>query len=1397
MTIANNWRITFLPHSSYTTVRMSDVHMLDATGAVITATHTVVLAGKNGVWADAEIEDGNTNQSLEFLMSTMPLPNVIFNFASPQEVVGVQIYSSNDTDGSAVTLAPVNFELDWYNDVPSHPTSSGWAKEFSVGGGTWTADQQPKTFYKPVPGGGGGTGGPSGDGGTGGGVVGPPTLGPALVPCNDDFFAEAQTGAWGLRRLVNAWAGPLIRIRNPDNDVEFDVQQTIDGKLDLTLIYDDNYLVVAVYDQTGNGSHMGQSSHSKQPKLFRAKTPVSGPAIFFDGVDDGFVDVNGYRNNAHYMTPNPNMFWMGGAGLDGVLNGQFIPLMYIDEVSPATANPYNHPISIQWNSIRDDLTNISAWNTYNSTIFTNTQMGQSKGWGGFALVPSNGAFFTANTLHGGESPVTVSAAATYNSNSTLSLGNDTSFALGYRHYFVEAYMLDGPLVETTNNINDWFTARYQDIIQPKTIWRITVHNTFANAAPAGASYVTSAAEIQLANAPGGANLALNSILVPDVNTIDNGASSAMFDGFLDAVNLSLTANAGFEAIFTFQPVFFETNSAEELRITTLRTNIINSANMYKTFKLERSNDRGSTYVDLGQYDASLELDPTIDSYTYTFTIGNVASDFAFTYQIGHPDITIDFDFDYEVHGIPFTRSSDWRLYIITNGGAANCGFGEIEMRSSYGGAQACVGGTPTASGSDYGPAANALDGDASTYWATGGYIGRWWRYHFPAPIGMKEISLTSFILGGNGPAHYPKDFDMQYLDTDGVTWITKWGIRGATALTDNQTNIYNDIFIADFTSDYKIGTYISAGWRLLIHTNNGGTNSGFADLLFRAIPGGAVSSVGGTGSASNTGGGSVAGGLDGDPSTYWVVVGIDGQWLQYHFPAPVYINEISLTAFTVSGLGTSYYPQNFDIQYLGSDGVTWFTKWSVTGASVAAEGDSHDYIDPSYVAPAVDEDFIFDYGIEGSGGVIPVTQNFIFDYGFNPPLIADFTCTYALSVIVGIRHDFAFDYQLLPTFSVVGLPSLRMPPEAPITETLAYVSNVIQAYDSTEQRASLAQFAYSDVALTFVILNDDDRRQFMRDFMAISRGVCLVPQWQYGANMKAAALGAEIVEYDPTTTDIRSGDYIYYLTPQALTGYVGQVANINPTGAALMAPLLAAMPAGSWIMPARKMHWSDGSGVVMQSIAGSASVSMNGLGLRSPMREGQATGLVSSFDGLPLLDVRPLVPANDLFTGGDLVLALSADQPTEIFSPFKLPVVAGTRSFLASRGQGLDFWREFMDAASGQRKPFLMPSFRADLLPVSISGDLLRVAGQDYLPLAGFPAYSRLAVQTETGVTNYKIIGAEALDSDTIIQTSVAITGTIRKISYLNQFRLGSDSIKLTHDVTNVQVDISVRTANE
>lgn len=1146
----SNWRVVFdnVGLVNPTRIKYSEINLIGTHLEEKIATTTSGNGFVDSTTA-AQANDGNTAQSVHmgYGPETSGVTYVRFDFSSMTTIAGVQIVSSNDTDGSAVSKAPVDFRLQRLN-------GDTWVTYIQVKGAVWDKLRQAITFYADG----------SHDGGGSATSIGPIALATPFYPCPDTFLGPL-TWAAGFRRLVGTYGGPLLRLRNPADNSEFDVLQTTDGRLEY-VDTDAYYFIVGFYDQTGQGSDIWQTTTTKQPLLYLHKTATGGPAAWFDGSDDRLADINGFSSTAPYMTPKPNMFVISGAGVDGTQQTNFRPVMVIEPVN-TTAYPYGHPLSVQWyGDVGDNQVYVSVWGTNQGSI-SHLPITGYLGWYGFALVPSLAKAWFAGTASGSETALaSLPANATYGSETLTVMGDTYSpSVVGRKGYFVEGYIADDLSALTLSAVNTWFRDTYEALMLPNTVYRFTTHGTFEIPTPS-AVYTLAVAEIEIAATAGSVNEAQNSIVALGAGVTATNDTNGWFDGVLHQSIASLQANHSVgEMAFTFRPTLYETNDAKELRVTTVYTSILTPVKMARTFKLERSTDKGVTYSSLGEYDASIQHNPPTDQYTYTFVIGEVHTDFTFDYKLNF--FGVDFTFDYKI-ALGKSFAFDYKIA-----------------------------------------------------------LGKSFAFDYKIAL-SKDIALDYKIALG-------KSFTFDYK-------------------IDARVN-------ADFTFDYHLSSHI----------------------------------------------------------------------------------DIDVT---------------FDFKIL----------------------------------EPFNADFVFDYKIFN----INTATDFVFDYLFTPTAHADFTFDYALSTIVGIRADFTFDYQLLPTFSLVGLPGLRMPPETPVGEIIGYVTNVISAYDGTEQRASLAQFAYANVTFKYVILNDSDRRAFMADFMAVSRGVCLVPQWQYGTNIAAAAEAAESVSYDPTTTDIRSGDYLYYLTPQGLTGFFGQALNVNPTGA-VVAPLLTALPNGSWIMPARKMHWSDGQGVQMQSIAGEASVAMSGLGLRSPMREGQVAGLVPTFDGLPLLDKRPLAPADDLFTGGDLVLALSADLPTEIFSPARMSVVSGSRAFTAGRGQGLDFWREFANATAGAKKPFLAPSFRADLVPVSVSGDLLRVAGEDYLPLAGLPAYSRLAIETASGVTNYKIIGAEALDGDTIIQTSVAITGTIKKISYLNQFRLLNDTINLTHDVMNVKVGFAVRTTNE
>ena len=120
----------------------------------------------------------------------------------------------------------------------------------------------------------------------------------------------------------------------------------------------------------------------------------------------------------------------------------------------------------------------------------------------------------------------------------------------------------------------------------------------------------------------------------------------------------------------------------------------------------------------------------------------------------------------------------WRIY-ITATNASYCGFAEIELRDSPGGADRTGSGTATASaseGSSLPP--GAVDNNTSTKWAS--YPGgppQWWAYDFGAGNSFYIVELFIVPRQDGFSSEAPKDFYWQYSD-DGTTWITVYSKTG-------------------------------------------------------------------------------------------------------------------------------------------------------------------------------------------------------------------------------------------------------------------------------------------------------------------------------------------------------------------------------------------------------------------------------------------------------------------------------------------------------------------------------------------------------------------------------------------------------------------------------------------
>ena len=150
----------------------------------------------------------------------------------------------------------------------------------------------------------------------------------------------------------------------------------------------------------------------------------------------------------------------------------------------------------------------------------------------------------------------------------------------------------------------------------------------------------------------------------------------------------------------------------------------------------------------------------------------------------------------------------WRIQIRANGGTW-VSIGELHMRTSIGGANVAVGGTPSASSvaGTY-PVAKAFDGlttdtGVGNAWASGVSLGSgggtnafaWLKYDFGAgnEKDIQEIVIFAPGTGGIAMSDLPTSWNFQYSDDD-VTWVTQrsYSFESTTpAWTTSTSRVYD------------------------------------------------------------------------------------------------------------------------------------------------------------------------------------------------------------------------------------------------------------------------------------------------------------------------------------------------------------------------------------------------------------------------------------------------------------------------------------------------------------------------------------------------------------------------------------------------------------------------------
>lgn len=274
----------------------------------------------------------------------------------------------------------------------------------------------------------------------------------------------------------------------------------------------------------------------------------------------------------------------------------------------------------------------------------------------------------------------------------------------------------------------------------------------------------------------------------------------------------------------------------------------------------------------------------------------------------------------------------WRLLFDENEtGGSSVSIAEVEMREARGGSDACSGGAASASSvaAPY-AAGNAFDNSAATKWASSGFAkgAEWLAYDFGAGVTREivEVTITSWT---SLTIETPTRFRVQSSD-DGTTWTTEWRAVKPTS-TENQwavgqTRTFRRPTDAERGASYRY-------WRLVLN-NNGVNNrtqsSAMAEVVLRALPGGAdLTSPGGAASASS---GTASAAIDDNNTTLWnSTASYWPRWWQYDLGG----SPASVKFFDIRGPSTvpTFEPTVLDlvasndaaawVHVAGAEGLTW------------------------------------------------------------------------------------------------------------------------------------------------------------------------------------------------------------------------------------------------------------------------------------------------------------------------------------------------------------------------------------------------------------------------------------------------------------------------------------------
>lgn len=364
----------------------------------------------------------------------------------------------------------------------------------------------------------------------------------------------------------------------------------------------------------------------------------------------------------------------------------------------------------------------------------------------------------------------------------------------------------------------------------------------------------------------------------------------------------------------------------------------------------------------------------------------------------------------------------------------------------------------------------------------------------------------------------------------------------------------------------------------------------------------------------------------------------------------------------------------------------------------------------------------------------------------------------------------------------------------PMTERLAFLTDVLRAAEGAEQRRSLRPTPRRTFEVDLLLTGPE--RTFWDLFVnRLSKGDIVAPlYWEVVTLTTATVAGTtDRIAFDTSYREwqYHEGRLAILVGASALDYEVVEIAGVDANGVDLAEPTVRAWPRGTKLLPLRRC-FAEQIGQVRQPSAAVASVTLQ-------MRVKGPNPWTPAADASPVYLGRPVM-LNEPNWNGDLTVDVTReiDQlDVDIGLTYEVDALGHTlygqahKWFLNGR-QKLASFRDMVYRHRGRAGSFWLPTFKADFVLTNSPGSAatqIEVLNTGFGYVGG-PATGReyIAIKHSTGTIIRRITSViagttsatERLNLDAPLGLALS-PGQVRRISFIDTARFDTDEFQITH----------------